>query len=147
MIKRVTNSCEHKRCRTRITKIKIMTTRRVINSCNEERGEGRRWSTWGSWPRGSRTTTCTKNARWRSLITTTKKVVNNYSEKGWEGIQWSICVPQPRRSQTTTSTRDARWGPPRSRSWWLGRLPTVAAKKEQAWNAWALSDSTQKLYQ
>jgi hypothetical protein len=26
-------------------------------------------------------------------------------------------------------------------------LPTVAAKKEQAWNAWALSDSTQKLYQ
>jgi hypothetical protein len=32
---------KHKRCNTRTTKIKIMTTKRVVNSCNEERKEGR----------------------------------------------------------------------------------------------------------
>lgn len=37
MTKRVTNSRKHKKFRTRITKIKIMTTKRVINSCIKER--------------------------------------------------------------------------------------------------------------
>ncbi len=40
--KRVANSRKPKKCKTRITKIKIMTTKKVINNCNKERGERRR---------------------------------------------------------------------------------------------------------
>ncbi len=39
--KKVANDHKHKRCKMRITKIKIMMTRRVVNSCSEERGEGK----------------------------------------------------------------------------------------------------------
>jgi hypothetical protein len=48
--KRVVNNHKHKRCMTRIIKIKIMTTKkvgiqRVGNSYSEDRREGRRRST------------------------------------------------------------------------------------------------------
>ncbi len=37
MIKRVANSCKHKRCKTQTTKIKIMMIRKVNSNYNEKR--------------------------------------------------------------------------------------------------------------
>ncbi len=37
MTKRVANNCKHKRCKTKTTKIKIMTIQKVNNSYNEKR--------------------------------------------------------------------------------------------------------------
>jgi hypothetical protein len=51
---------------------------------------------------------------------------------------------RPRGSLVVESTRKKGWGPPRSR---LGGLPIVIAKREQAWNAWASSNSARELYQ
>lgn len=35
---RITSNCNHKKERTSTTKIKIMTTKKVANNCNKERG-------------------------------------------------------------------------------------------------------------
>jgi uncharacterized protein YhfF len=88
MTKRVANSHKHKKCRTRITKIKIMTTKRVINNCNKKRGKkmmiNMRTAT-------KRVTNSYKHKKCKTKIikikiTTIKKVVNSYSEKRGEGI-------------------------------------------------------------
>ncbi len=39
MTKRVTNSCNHKRCKVQTTKINIMMIRKVISNYNEKRGK------------------------------------------------------------------------------------------------------------
>lgn len=38
--KRVANSYKHKKCKTKITKIKITMTKNVVNNCNKKRGKG-----------------------------------------------------------------------------------------------------------
>jgi hypothetical protein len=40
-IRKVTNNYKHKRCKMKTTKIMITMTKRVVNSCNQEKGEGR----------------------------------------------------------------------------------------------------------
>jgi hypothetical protein len=40
--RRIANNYKHKRCKMKTTKIKIMTNKRVSNSCNEEKGKGKR---------------------------------------------------------------------------------------------------------
>ncbi len=40
-IKRAMNRYKHKGCKLKTTKIKIMTTKKVANNCNTDKGKGR----------------------------------------------------------------------------------------------------------
>jgi hypothetical protein len=60
----------------------------------------------------------------------TKGVANNCNNEGGKGKWWSTWWSWLGGSWTTTNTKDARQWPPRWKSWWLGWLLVVVAKRD-----------------
>lgn len=81
--KRITNNCNHKKERTRTTKIKITTSKKVATNCNIKKGKRKWWSTWGPQPKRSLAIGNIRDAKrarsrsswpWRSLTSTMKRM-------------------------------------------------------------------------
>jgi hypothetical protein len=72
----------------------------------------------------------------------TGKVDNRYNEERREGRRRSTWRSQLGELWAVVSIRNEKRGPPRSRSWWWGRLPTIRyeakgeGKQQSTWEPW-----------
>jgi len=114
----------------------ITTTKRVVNSCNEKRKEGKMMINMRTVTKRSTSNYKHKKCKTRTTkikITMIRKVVDSYNEEKEKGKWLSTWGLRLGGLQRIASIRDVRREQPRS---WPRGLLVVVTKKEQAWNAW-----------